>query len=142
MMFALGMFVFELRTVPFQELERVSKWRFASNNRLGRRPRRQFLGADDDTITLKGELRPEITGGSLSLEALRVMAATGKSWTLIAGNGRIYGLFLIDSITEGNSDILKDGTPRKITFSITLNRSDDNSVDTLGNLATSKNGGR
>lgn len=140
MMMALGMFVFELRTVPFQELERMSEWRHAANNRLGRRPRRQYLGAGDDTITLTGELRPEITGGSLSLDALRVMGDTGKSWVLVAGNGRIYGLFEIDGLKESNSDFLRDGTPRKINFSITLKRTDDDSVDKLGKLALSNNG--
>lgn len=142
MMMALGMFVFELRTVPFQELERMSEWRHAANSRLGQRPRRQFLGAGDDSITLSGELRPEITGGSLSLDALRVMADTGKAWVLVAGTGRIYGLFIIESVKESNSDFLRDGTPRKINFSLSLKRTDNNSVDKLGKLALSNNGPR
>lgn len=142
MMMALGMFVFELGTVPFQELERMSEWRHAANNRLGRRPRRQFLGPGDDTVTLGGELRPEITGGSVSLDALRVMADSGKSWVLLAGNGRIYGMFTIESLKESNSDFLRDGTPRKVSFSLTLKRTDDNRVDKLGNLAISNNGAR
>lgn len=142
MMMSLGMFVFELRTVPFQELERMSEWRHAANNRLGMRPRRQYLGPGDDTVTLSGELRPEITGGSLSLDALRVMADTGKAWVLVAGTGRIYGLFTIESLKEGNSDFLRDGTPRKVSFALTLKRADNNSVDKLGNLAISSNGAR
>lgn len=142
MMMALGMFVFELGTVPFQELERLSEWRHAANNRLGQRPRRQYLGPGDDSVTLSGELRPEITGGSLSLEALRVMADTGKAWMLVAGNGRLYGRFVIDSLKEGGSDFFRDGTPRKISFSLSLRRTDNHRVDNLGMLALSHNGAR
>jgi len=140
MMMSLGMFVFDLGNVPFQELERQSEWRHAANNRLGQRPRRQYLGPGEDSITLSGELRPEITGGSLSLDALRVMADTGKAWVLVAGTGRIYGLFIIESIKENNTDFFRDGTPRKISFSLSLKRTDNNSVDKLGQLSISNNG--
>ena len=46
MMLALGMFVFSLSTAAYQELQRQTNWRHASNSRLGAVPARQFLGRD------------------------------------------------------------------------------------------------
>lgn len=66
MMMALGLFVFSLSTLPYQELQRKRGWRYASNNRVGKRPARQFAGEDDETIQLSGVLLPELTGGDLS----------------------------------------------------------------------------
>ncbi len=42
--------------------------------------RPQFLGPDNDMLTLSGVLMPEITGGRLSLLALEQMAEQGKAW--------------------------------------------------------------
>lgn len=140
MMMSLGMFVFGLRTIPFQELSRQSEWRHAANARIGARPLRQYIGAGDDSITLSGELRPEITGGALSLDALRVMADRGKSYVLVDGTGRIYGLFVIDGLTENQTEFFEDGTPRAIRFSLSLKRNDDDQIDNLGNLAETHNG--
>jgi len=43
MMMALGMFVFSLRTAAYQELQRQTDWRHASNNRIGAAPRGNSL---------------------------------------------------------------------------------------------------
>lgn len=89
MMMALGLFVFSLSTLPYQELKRRRGWRFASNNRVGKKPARQYVGDDDETISLSGVLLPELTGGDLSLAAIEAMATQHTSWPLIEGNGHI-----------------------------------------------------
>ena len=60
MMMALGMFVFSLPTLAYQDLQRQTSWRHPSSSRVGSRPARQFTGAGDDTITLSGLLLPEL----------------------------------------------------------------------------------
>ncbi|MCW8966889.1 MAG: phage tail protein [Candidatus Pacearchaeota archaeon] len=134
MMAALGMFVFKLDTVPFQKLQRTTNWRWATNSRIGKRPSYQNLGPGEDAITLSGVLLPEITGGRTSLDALRAMADSGMAWTLIDGEGYIYGLWVIESVTEDRSEFFKDGAARKIEFSLALKRSDDSYIDKLGSL--------
>ena len=74
MMMVLGLYVFMLRTVPYQELQYQRSWRHAANSRVNRRPSTQFLGPENDMLTLSGVLMPEITGGRLSLLALEQMA--------------------------------------------------------------------
>lgn len=136
MMMALGLFVFELRTVPFQEMQRQSDWRHAANNRLGARPIRQFMGPGDDAVILSGNLKPELTGGSVTLDMLRVMANTGRAWVLLEGTGRIHGLYIIDSLSETRKEFFQDGAARSIDFSLSLKRIDDSRVDLLGDIVS------
>lgn len=132
MMLALGMFVFSLSTAAYQELQRQTDWRHASNNRVGAPPARQFVGRGDDTITLPGIIFPELAGSALSLDALRLMANTGKAWPMVEGSGRIYGLWVIESLSETKTLFFRDGTPRRIEFTLNLKRTDDDRIDLLG----------
>ncbi|MFW9268779.1 phage tail protein [Pseudomonas sp. NR3] len=132
MMLALGMFVFSLSTAAYQALQRQTEWRHASNPRVGAAPARQFVGRGDDTITLPGIILPELAGSALSLDALRLMANTGKAWPMVEGSGRIYGLWIIDSLNETKTLFFRDGTPRRIEFTLILKRIDDDSIDLLG----------
>lgn len=132
MMLSLGMFVFSLSTVAYQELQRQTNWRHASNNRVGAPPALQFVGRGDDTITLPGIILPELAGSVLSLDALRLMANTGKAWPMVEGTGRIYGLWVIESLSETKTVFFRDGTPRRIEFTLTLKRTDDDRIDLLG----------
>jgi phage protein U len=135
-MMALGIFVFGLDTVPYQQLQRQTTWRHPSNSRVGRRPARQFAGPGDDTITLSGTLYPELTGGKVSLALLRFMADSGKAWPLIEGTGYIYGLYVVEDVSETNSLFFSDGAARKIDFTIKLTRVDDDVPEIVG-VATS-----
>jgi len=142
MMMALGMFVFSLPTLAYQELQRKTEWKHPSTSRVGVRNARQFTGKGDDTITLSGWIAPELTGSVYSLDALRLMADTGKSWILIAGTGRILGSYIITGMTEGRTVLGQDGDAGKIDFSITLERTDESVLgllNTLGDLGSIKN---
>lgn len=132
MMCALGMFVFSLSTAAYQELQRQTDWRHASNSRVGAAPARQFVGRGDDSITLPGIIFPELAGSALSLDALRLMANTGKAWPMVEGSGRIYGLWVIESLSETKTIFFSNGTPRRIEFTLSLKRTDDDRIDLLG----------
>ena len=132
MMLALGMFVFSLSTLAYQELQRQTEWRHPSSSRIGAAPARQFIGRGDDSITLPGILFPELAGTTLSLDALRLMANTGKAWPMVEGSGRIYGLWVIESLSETRTLFFRDGTPRRIEFSLSLKRIDEDQLDLIG----------
>lgn len=134
MMMALGLFVFRLPTIAYQDFKRSTSWRHPSQSRVGRRASRQFLGPGDDQIKLSGVLMPEVAGDILSLDTLRLMGDDGAAWPLIEGTGRIYGLFVIEDIQEGRTLFFADGTPRRIDFEISLTRIDDDRVDLLGDI--------
>ncbi|PAA35045.1 oxidoreductase [Pseudomonas fragi] len=132
MMLALGMFVFSLSTLAYQELQRQTEWRHPSSSRVGAAPARQFIGRGDDSITLPGIIFPELAGTTLSLDALRLMANTGKAWPMIEGTGRIYGLWVIESLSETKTVFFRDGTARRIEFTLSLKRIDDDQLDLIG----------
>lgn len=136
-MMCLGMFVFSLSTAAYQELQRKTSWKYASNARMGTRDAKQATGLGDDTITLSGWIAPELTGSALSLDALRVMGNMQKSWLLVEGTGRVYGTFIIMDLNEGKTHLKSNGEARRIEFSITLERTDEGALsllDDLGNI--------
>lgn len=133
MMMTLGFFVFSRLTVPYQTSQHEMVWRHPTNSRVGARPSAQFLGVGDETLTLSGVLMPEITGGELSLEALRKMADTGKAYPLIEGRGTVTGFFVIEKISKGRSEFFSDGAARKIEFTIELKRVDEKNTSLIAN---------
>lgn len=136
MMMTLGLFVFMLKTVPYQELQYQRSWRFPSNSRVGVRPSLQFLGPDNDTLTLSGVLLPEITGGRLSLLALEKIADLGRAWPLIEGSGTIYGMFVIESFSLTKTEFFSNGVCRRIEFTLTLKRNDESLSEMFGSLSS------
>lgn len=134
-MMTLGLFVFGLRSVPYQQLQRQTQWRHPSTSRVGRLPARQYTGPGDDTITLTGVLYPGLTGGKVDLAMLRSMADSGQAWPLIEGDGTYYGNFVIDDIGETKTLFFTDGSARKIDFSLKLTRVDDEDTDRLGDIS-------
>ncbi|CRC94879.1 phage tail protein [Salmonella enterica subsp. enterica serovar Typhi] len=139
MMMVLGLYVFMLRTVPYQELLYQRSWRHAANSRVNRRPSTQFLRPDNDMLTLSGVLMPEITGGRLSLLALEQMAEQGKAWPLIEGSGTIYGMYVIEGLNQTKTEFFRDGMPRRIEFTLSLKRVDESLSDMFGDLSAQLN---
>lgn len=135
MMMTFGMFVFSLDTVPYQDLQRQLAWRHPSTSRVGAMPASQFVGRDDETITLSGVLLPEITGGDLSLAMLETLAEQGRAWPLIEGTGVIYGLYVVTGLSTTRTIFFRDGAARRIEFQLSLKRVDERDTSLLGVLA-------
>jgi phage protein U len=135
MMLALGLFVFSIHTVAYQEFQRSMQWRHPSNSRVGARPAYQYIGPGEETITLPGWIATELIGTPLSLMVIEQMANTGKAYTLISGLGLVHGVFVIEQMTETKSVFFSNGAARRIDFTISLKRIDDSLVDKmLGDL--------
>lgn len=134
MMLSLGLFVFMRQTTPYQSIGRNIDYRWPTNSRIGLCPTAQFLGVDSEKITLSGVLLPELTGGKLSLLALELMAAQGKAWPLIEGDGTIYGMFVIESLSQTGTLFFADGSARRIEFTLKLLRVDESLTAMFGDL--------
>ncbi|MEH9314341.1 phage tail protein, partial [Klebsiella pneumoniae] len=52
MMMVFGLFVFELRTLPYQQLQLSRNWRHVKNDRVGRSAKWQYIGAGENQLTL------------------------------------------------------------------------------------------
>lgn len=67
--------------------------------------------------------------------ALEQMAELGKSWPLIEGSGTIYGMFVIESLSQTKTEFFESGMPRRIEFTLTLKRVDESLSEMFGNLS-------
>jgi phage protein U len=130
-MMSLGMFVFHVPTLAFDELQRRTDWRHARSARIGARDATQFVGVGDETIALNGSAMAELQEGRASIEELRDMADTGEAWALVDGNGRALGAFVITGIDERQRAFFPDGTARQIDFGIDLLRVDSENAAAL-----------
>ena len=134
MMMTLGLFVFKLRTLPYQTLKRDVGYGWVENKRVGQRPITQYLGLGTETINLTGQLLPEVTGGQTYLQVFESMADSGRAWPLIEGSGTIYGMFVVQSFNHTNSQLNTDGRARNISFELTLKRVDESYAAMFGDL--------
>ena len=131
MLMALGQFVWGIDTLAYQQLQRTNNYRWAANNRVGQRPARQYTGPGDDTITLSGWISPELCGDRTSLDQLRVMAEAGEPYVMVDATGTVYGLWVIEGISETGTIFGVNGQPRRIEFTVTIARVDDDRIDAV-----------
>jgi phage protein U len=125
MMAALGMFVFELGSLPYLELQRRTEARFAANPRIGARDAVQYVGPGDEEINLSGVAYAELMDGKASLDTLREMQAEGEAYPFVDGNGECFGSFVITNLDERHSTFWPNGVARAIEFGIVLKAVDD-----------------
>lgn len=118
----LGPFRFETTRHAYEELERTVCGRWPAQERIGRRPALQFVGAGKSKIRIDATIYPELTGGLGQVEAMGVAAEAGAILMLVAGTGRVFGRYVITSLSDRQSFIDRDGTPRKVEVEITLER--------------------
>ena len=124
MLAALGMFIFDTDSAPFDELSRRRSWRHGRTERFGARAASQYLGPGEDQVTLSGKLVPELAGSYSSIEKLVEMADTGEAYPLADGIGNIMGSFTIETIDEQHGTLIDNGRARVIDFNIDLKRAD------------------
>lgn len=137
MMMVYGLFVFELRTAPYQTLSHSQDWRHVKNERIGKRAKYQYIGAGEDAITLSGTLYPEITGGDVSLALLETAGYIARPWPLIEGTGRIYGQYVITHLETERTVFFADGKAKKIDFTLSLQRVDEDIREGLATITMS-----
>ncbi|MCX8962691.1 phage tail protein [Erwinia psidii] len=140
MMMIYGLLPFMRQTLPYSELQQSVDYRWPTNSRIGQRASAQFLGVGDEKITLTGELRPEVTGGAVSLLSFKLLADEGRAWPLIGGNGTVYGMFVTENFAATHSEFLSNGSAQKMTFTLSLKRVDDSLTSMFGDLKKQADG--
>jgi phage protein U len=138
MLMCLGQFVFGIDTLSYQQLQRQNSWRWAANNRVGQRPARQFVGQGDDMITLSGWIAPELKGDATSVDQLRMLADEGEPQVLVDATGTVYGLWVLEGLTETGTLHRIDSKPRRLEFSLTIARVDDDQIDQAGMITSAQ----
>ncbi|OJT28803.1 phage tail protein [Pseudomonas sp. CBSPBW29] len=118
-------YYFNLDTAAFDELSRSTEFRWASQERLSRRPAQQAVGMGDEKLTLKGTIYPGFKGGLKQLDTLRSIGARLQPLSLTTGYGDVIGTWCLKSINEEQGALLHGGIPRKQGFSLEFVRYGD-----------------
>ena len=118
-------YFFNLDTAAFDELRRSSAFRWASQERLTRRPAQQAIGIGDEKLTLKGAIFPGFRGGIKQLDTLRSLGGKLQPLTLTTGYGDVLGTWCMTSVEEEQSALLAGGIPRKQGFTLEFVRYGD-----------------
>ena len=121
-MWMLGPFMFSRDTAAPSTSRRTAEYSWPGQGRFGRDPALQFTGNGADTIKLDGTIYPHYRGGLNQIAAMRELAGLGEPQLLIDGRGMVYGKWVIQRVEETGTVFLDNGTPRKISFRISLQR--------------------
>ena len=116
----LGAYVFSTDSAAYDELRRVTMYRWEAQDRIGRAPSRQWLGPGEETIELRGTIYPTVRRAEAELDALRTEAGSGEPLRLTLGTGEILGLWTIERISSTGSFFLPGGAPRKAEFRLRM----------------------
>ncbi|STN25621.1 bacteriophage tail protein GpU [Escherichia coli] len=113
MMMVLGLYVFMLRTVPYQELQYQRSWRHAANSRVNRTSVHAVSGtgqrhADAFRCSYAGDNRWQAVVAGTGADG-----RTGESMALIEGSGTIYGMYVIEGLNQTKTEFFRDGMPRR-----------------------------
>ena len=87
---------------------------------IGREPALQYTGPDTQSITIEGVIYPHFKGGLRQVEMMRLKAGIGAPLMMVDGLGWVWKRWVIMRVEERKSHFLRDGAPRKIEFSLTL----------------------
>ena len=119
---ALGLFCFQLDALLYNDYRRRMGWRHAKDPRIGVRDAVQFVGPDDDTISLGGTIVPFVHGSFTALDTLVAMGDTGETYQFVRGDGRVEGSFVLTGLDTQGSDLMIDGVPQRVDFTLDLLR--------------------
>ena len=122
MMMILGAYRFCIGNAAYQTLARRTDYNWAEQKRILGEPAMQFIGIGSDTIKLDGAIYPQFKGGLRQITLMRAQAGLGIPLMLISGNGSAFGRWCIMDISETQTVFMADGTARKITFTMTLQK--------------------
>ncbi|MEC4240173.1 phage tail protein [Pseudomonas sp. DSV-1] len=118
-------YYFNLDTAAFEELSRTTDFRWASQERLTRRPEQQAIGMGEERIKLKGSIYPGFKGGLKQLDTLRSIGGELQPLGLTTGYGDVLGNWCLKSIEEEQGAFLQGGIPRKQAFTLEFLRYGD-----------------
>ncbi len=121
-MYMLGPFMFSRDTASPQSIERTSEYSWTQQSRLGRDSASQFTGITNDTFDIEGVIYPEYKGGIEQITLMRILAEQGEPLMFVSGTGVVHGNYCILSVEETAQHLAPNGSPRKLEFTLSLQK--------------------
>lgn len=138
-MMALGGFQFSMSTAQYQRLKTSMSWRWAKYDRHGRKPGKQFQGADSGVKTFDISIYPQSSRDLEIIDTIRAIGDEGKPLRLIAGalkrfNGQTtgagldLGLWVMEKLDVDEGEFLDNGIALEIKASLSISEYGDDEV--------------
>ena len=116
----LGPLAFSPTTATFERLQRRTAFRWPVQARVGRRPAMQSTGRGEDAITLEGVVVPTYRGTTATVDDLVRLAVEGRPQLLTAGDGTVFGEWVVTSVESTREAMFEDGAPRRLAYTVSL----------------------
>jgi phage protein U len=128
---AWGDFQFEVGAAAYEELAHSAGARWEKQPIIGRRPAAQYLGPDEEVVTLRGTIYPDATGSSSATMIDDLLAAAQDSdvYTLMTADGAIVDVYRLEKARAVSTVIMPDGA-KKMTFDLEFHVHDDGDTGT------------
>ncbi len=119
MLLSWGPYVFEAGSAAYEELRHKTGKRRAPHEIVGRAPANQYLGPKLEEISVRGTVFPlDQPGSAAQALAMGQEAKANTSYTLISGQGTVYGVFTLDEMDRVEGEIVVDGIALKVTYDL------------------------
>lgn len=116
MLVQLGSFLFSLDSLPYNEIERISRYTFAHHEVIGNVRKLQGTGVENDTLRLTGthyaELSMLVGVNANPFDELREIAETLEPQLLTSADGLSHGYWVIIDINQKGSYYNQQGAQR------------------------------
>ncbi len=122
MLYSIGALTLDTRPFSVDEMQRSTSADFADKPVMGGMIAREFMGEGEEKITLSGQLLPFKTGGLTELEMAHGFRRSGQKLPVLRGDGARLGWYVIDTITENHTDLMRDGVGFFVKHSISLTK--------------------
>ncbi|MCF1744239.1 phage tail protein [Paradevosia shaoguanensis] len=124
-------------TMPFSadSMGRDGGGDLAAKDVMNRLRPREFMGEADEKIQISGQLLPSKIGGLAELEMAHAMSRSGTALPLMRGDGKMYGWFAIEHVSEQHADLLRTGVGFTVKYTLDLVKVDPDSSDQAGSPA-------
>lgn len=123
-MMQLGFFQFAIDNATYQRLNRSTEYKWSRQARIGSNDALQFTGYGPETIELEGVIYPHFRGGLKQIDRMRTQANIGIPLPMVSGLGSVLGLWVVESISEGQEVFAARGIPHRQTFTMRTARYD------------------
>lgn len=123
-MLQVGSYQFSIDSAAYQHLSRSTEYRWAAQERIGAADALQFTGYGEDAITLQGVIHPHFRGGLDQINKMRRTASLGFPLPMVAGTGKVLGIWVIQQVSEGQRTFAVRGAPLRQDFTLNIRRYD------------------
>ena len=133
---AWGPFNFEVGAAAYEELAHSAAARWEKHPIIGRRPAAQYLGPDEESVTLRGTIYPTATGAgsATTVDDLLTAAQGSTTYTLMSADGTIVDVYRLERARAVSSEIMPGGA-QKIVYDLDFHVHDDGTTGAGSRLA-------